>query len=313
MGLIIHQAAESIPIEEIRCAALRAARDDIAASLRRSPGAGADFLTAVRSVILISSSSRSGSSLTVQLLKQSTDFLHGSGEINPSLRLAGLAWPDAPSDSDVLTGADAASAGMAIFGEHLASEVCAEGPETAHLPADAAFGERLYRRLRLQWPLEPIGIDEVQAAMHAAVRIVEMREGRGCDWTRDLSLFHLSVLAQLRRAHPRVDPCRSLLLRHRRGAHPGSAAGPASPVGTTVAGAHRGASLHPGPPLRPMGRRRSRPHAGRAQDAERRLPLRFPAPRFPQRTLPRAASDAQSGSSDQRPLRRLALPRLPFA
>jgi hypothetical protein len=206
MRLMIDHAAEATSLDDTRRFALRAAVDDVRASLRRSPGAAGNFLSAVRTVILVSSSSRSGSSLLVQLLKRSTGFLHGCGEINPSLRLAGLAWPDAPSDSDALTSVDATRAGMPIFGAHLASEVCSEGPESAHLPVDEAFGERLYRRLRLQWPLETIGVDEVQTAMRAAAQTVEALAGHPCDWSRDLSLFHLMVLVQLRQKHPRIDP-----------------------------------------------------------------------------------------------------------
>jgi hypothetical protein len=206
MRPMIRPAAEPKSVDEKRCGTLRAALDDVRASLRRSSSVGADFLSSVRTVILISSSSRSGSSLFVQLLKRSSGFLHGCGEINPSLRLAGLAWPDAPSDSDALTSVDGVSAGMSIFGEHLASEVCSELPDSAHATADGAFGERLYRRLRVQWPFETIAVDEVQTAMREAARQVETREGRPCDWSRDLSLFHLMVLVQLRRTHPRIDP-----------------------------------------------------------------------------------------------------------
>jgi hypothetical protein len=206
MSPVVDRAAKPTSAEETRHFVLRAALDDVRASLRRSSSAGFDFLSSVRHVILISSSSRSGSSLLVQLLKRSTGFLHGCGEINPSLRLAGLAWPDAPADSDALTSADAAGAGMSVLGEHLASEVCSEGSDTNHLPADAAFGERLYRRLRLQWPLETIGVDEVHTAIGEAARQVEMRERRPCDWSRDLSFFHLLVLLRLRRTHRRINP-----------------------------------------------------------------------------------------------------------
>jgi hypothetical protein len=203
---MIGRSAEPILVDETRRFALHAALDDVRASLRRSSTMGFDFLSSVRTVILVSSSSRSGSSLFVQLLKRSSGFLHGCGEINPSLRLAGLAWPDTASDSDALTRADGTGAGMSIFGEHLASEVCSEGSDSVHTPADEAFGERLYRRLRLQWPLETIAVDEVQAAVREAVRQVETREGRPCDWSRDLSFFHLMVLVHLRRTHRRIDP-----------------------------------------------------------------------------------------------------------
>lgn len=206
MRALIGGAAKARAVEDIPGDALLAAFDDVRASLHRSWKPGFDFRAAVRHVILISSSSRSGSSLLVQLLKRSSGFLHGCGEINPSLRLAGLAWPDTSSDSDALTSADAASAGMAIFGAHLGSEVCREGEESAHAPADEAFGERLYRRIRLQWPLETIGLDEVQTAIRVALWMVETRAGRPCDWSRDLSFFHLMVLVQLRRTHPRINP-----------------------------------------------------------------------------------------------------------
>lgn len=206
MGRTAVGAVTASAIDDLRQAALRAAIHDVRASLRRSPGVAADFLSAVREVILVSSSSRSGSSLFVQLLKRSTGFLHGCGEINPSLRLAGLAWPDSSSDSDALTGEDGSSAAHSIFGEHLASETCSEGPASVHAPADDAFGERLYRRLRLQWPLERIAVDEVQAAMRDALRAIERREGRQCDWSKDLSRFHLIVLARLRRQHPNINP-----------------------------------------------------------------------------------------------------------
>ncbi|WP_049975869.1 hypothetical protein [Azospirillum sp. B506] len=177
------------------------------ASFRRGPPEPVGFLEAVRAVIVVASASRSGSSLFVELLKGAGGLLHLSGELNPFLRLAGLGWPDSGCDSDTLHAAHCTDAALRILRQHLAAEVGFIGDEIDPVaPLDDVFLERLYRRLCLQWPYEAFAIDSVRRSARCAVGAVASTTGRPLDWTRDLSSFHLFLLAELRTAHPTINP-----------------------------------------------------------------------------------------------------------
>src|SRR2546421_2354328 len=73
------------------------------ATLRRLRGpAVPDFSLRVRELVVVASSSRGGSSMLAETLRESSALLHLHAEINPFLRLVGLTFPESGSGSDRL-------------------------------------------------------------------------------------------------------------------------------------------------------------------------------------------------------------------
>lgn len=180
--------------------------DRVLESLQRTDSPTAGFFQSVREVIVIASSSRSGSSLFGELLKLSPKFYHFPGEINPFLRLAGLAWPGSQTGSDALGGEQASNHAISTLETLLASEAgCINGSEVDLAQAREGFPAQLYRRVCLQWPLEHFTYGEVNRAVDWALSKIEGAGEHKCNWQIDLSRFHVLFLSKLNREHPVID------------------------------------------------------------------------------------------------------------
>ncbi|MFF8035488.1 MULTISPECIES: sulfotransferase [unclassified Streptomyces] len=138
--------------------ALSSLHERLAALRRERTPAVEDFTARVRSLLVIASSSRGGSSMLAEALRASPDLVHLQAEINPFLRLAGLGHPDSGSGSDRLDAAhlDALPASVrTLLDEELARDAGApaDGSDPDRLALDIAW------RLTVQWPhlpLEPL-------------------------------------------------------------------------------------------------------------------------------------------------------------
>jgi hypothetical protein len=120
--------------------------------LRQERGIAAeDFTAQVRSVLVIASSSRGGSSMLTETLRASQDLVHLQAEINPFLRLVGLGHPDSATGSDRLDAGHLDSLVPAVrqlLDQELAWDagtVAAEA-DPEQLALDVAW------RLTVQWP-----------------------------------------------------------------------------------------------------------------------------------------------------------------
>ena len=124
-----------------------------------------DFCSAIRHVVLVASSSRGGSSVSMEMLRHSRALLHFRGEINPFLAAAQLTHPHSGSDSDTLEPAHASTEARAIISQAMARDAgqpgrWPSGPEGIDtLSRDVAW------RLALQWPDHNPGSDAVTAAV----------------------------------------------------------------------------------------------------------------------------------------------------
>ncbi len=180
-------------------------RARLEASLARAGLMGSDFGAQIRTVTLVASCSRSGSSYFMELLHKSPRFLHCCGEINPFLQMTERAWPEAVADSDWLQAEDCSDDCRRMISAYLAGEVGTV--ETAIGAAiDDQFIERLYRRVQMQWPLETIDVALVRRAAERAVVTVEAERNRPCDWSQDTGLFHLAFLKVMRHHYPAINP-----------------------------------------------------------------------------------------------------------
>jgi len=191
--------------DALRRLTLAAAASRLDESRRRLAEETSGFLDSVRQVVLIASSSRSGSSMLTETLTRSSKFLCLPGEINPYLRLAGLAWPDSGTSDGLAPEACGAGARRVLQG-HLALEVGTPAVGGGERQAGGEFDESLYRRLCLQWPFEEFGLGDVAGARAAALAEVREMRGRACDWETDLQLFHALFLKRIRAGRPSVNP-----------------------------------------------------------------------------------------------------------
>src|SRR5262249_28244465 len=77
--------------------------DERLAELRRLRGpAVPDFTFRVRELVVVAGSSRGGSSMVTELLRQSSALVHLRAEFNPFLRLVGLGPADSGAGCDLL-------------------------------------------------------------------------------------------------------------------------------------------------------------------------------------------------------------------
>jgi hypothetical protein len=171
---------------------------------RRGPGV-AGFTTTVRRLIVVASSSRGGSSMLTELLRRSDQLIHLRAEINPFLRLVGLAYPD----SD--TGCDQLDAGHLVgLTPRLREVLDQELSLDAGTPSDTVDDERypldLAWRLLVQWPdceFDPGWLIDVCQGTVAKVRA---ERGWPAGRLPDVRVVQLAVLARLRAAGFPVDP-----------------------------------------------------------------------------------------------------------
>jgi len=158
----------------------------------------------VRDVVVLASSSRGGSSVMAEILRNSGHLLHFRAEINPFLLLAGHAWPESGRSNDSLTADDLGDPSRL---EHLLAHDL--GRHAGTLPNAQAvrdFAVELHWRLSLQWPLEPFDPSWVLEQARHTLRQLEHSHGWAPGTFPDAARFHAIFLAQVRQRHPRVNP-----------------------------------------------------------------------------------------------------------
>ena len=155
----------------------------------RDGSAGEQTCLAVRDLVVVCSSSRSGSTMFSELLRRSPDLLTFSAEINPQVTIATLA---AAAGCDAL--ADPASyADLGTLRGELGNDLGRPASEVA----DGAFVRHVAWRLTMQWPLEPID--------PALVAGVLLERGGAQSWS---TAAFLDVLATLQTTYPSLNPYR---------------------------------------------------------------------------------------------------------
>lgn len=185
---------------------IRQALADRLAPLRDLRGPAVEkFPEQVREVILIASSSRGGSSMVAEILRNSPSLLHFQAEINPFLRLVGLNYPESGTGSDRL-GAEQLTGLAPEMRELLGAELARDAGTLAETVDDEQYALDVAWRLAVQWPelpVEPLQVAEM--AQSALIRTqARYRWARG--EVRDAGIFFRALLTQLRRAGIQIDP-----------------------------------------------------------------------------------------------------------
>ncbi|MGV9295833.1 hypothetical protein [Amycolatopsis sp. NPDC003676] len=176
--------------------------DDLSSRLRvlraaRGP-AIPDFRERVQELIVVASSSRGGSSMVAETLRACRSLIHLRAEINPFLRLAGLA---SAGDSDQLTAADFWSLSdqeRADLADGLALDA---GCASSAVESDERFALDVAWRFVVQWP--ELAVDPLLVARTAAA---ELAACRAPDGGHDDARFQLRLLDALARQGVTVNP-----------------------------------------------------------------------------------------------------------
>ncbi len=149
---------------------------------------------------MICSSSRGGSSISTEWLRQHTGLLHLRAEINPLLHMAKLVYPYA-NTSDALGREHGAATQQKILWQQLALDV-GSYQRTALFAEDwARFGADLHARLQWQWPLLQIA----EGAVKESLQQTRAEQMLGTS-IPSITAFHCVFLRHLRQHYPSIDP-----------------------------------------------------------------------------------------------------------
>lgn len=169
-----------------------------------------DFFSSVREVVVIASSSRGGSSIFAEILRQSPDLIHFKGEINPMLAIAGFTSPVSGRADDSLDAADGGPHNrqkLAVLEREMALDAGVNLPVDL---CDQSLRERflndLLWRITIQWPEIEVDPDFVFACAEQTFAELVQRHGWGVGEFNDPQLFHVLFLARLRRRYPGINP-----------------------------------------------------------------------------------------------------------
>ena len=158
----------------------------------------------MQEIILITSSSRGGSSVFSEYLRRSEALIHLQGEINPFLVRVGLGFHDTDTRSDALEARHAAKTGPLL--SLLRAEL---GNPTASVDTPAAwtrFVAALTDRLTMQWPHLSIPHGEVMQAAATALSRLQQQAGWPAGTIPEVGAFHAAFLAEIHSAIPGINP-----------------------------------------------------------------------------------------------------------
>lgn len=162
-----------------------------------------DFTARINEVVVLASSSRSGSNMLAALLRESADLMHLRGEFNLFLRLAGLAYP-VSGDSDRL---DAGHWHALSPSRHrlLSEELALDAGRPASRVDDERYLLDVAWRLVVQWPDIDFDLGVVLETGRRVLDRVRREGGWGVGEVRDGYRFHGALLDALVRTGYAVD------------------------------------------------------------------------------------------------------------
>lgn len=171
------------------------------AALRAQSGAASppDVTRCASQVIVIGSSSRGGSSIFAEVLRNSRRMLHLRAEINPFFRLHGVDDPQ----SDALV---ADTPVPAALGQELGWD-CGWPTNTLQGETDEwRFAVEIAVRLTLQWPSLSFDADTVHRCVQSVLRELRQNHGWPTGLFADPPHFHARLISALRVHWPDIQP-----------------------------------------------------------------------------------------------------------
>jgi hypothetical protein len=160
---------------------------------------GSDFCSAIKHVVLVASSSRGGSSVSMEMLRHSRSLLHFRGEINPFLAAANLIHPHSGTDSDALGAEHVSVAARTAIGQAMARDAGQPGSWPTDHDGVQALAEATLWRLKLQWPDHAHTPKEIHDAVSRAC--AEVTPGEQAT-PSSIQAFQLALAAEIPRMNP---------------------------------------------------------------------------------------------------------------
>jgi hypothetical protein len=165
------------------------------------------FREQVRDVVMVVSSSRSGSSFLMELLSHASGTIQLQGEINPLLRLARLDPWSTGAGSDALDSGHCNPAALRVLDAEMAREAGTRIPQFDNPTLDVPrLALDVWRRLALQWPAESIPLDLVEVSVTETLHELQVAHGWRPEEFRDGQMFVALLLRRLCREFPRLQP-----------------------------------------------------------------------------------------------------------
>jgi hypothetical protein len=169
-----------------------------------------DFWQQVKDVVIVASSSRGGSSIFTEILRQSSELIHFRAEVNPFFVLAGLTYSQNGFQSDVLDEAHA----QPYYREHLAILEREMSLDAGITMKGACLDFATFQRFRhdfawrilIQWPQIPLTIDLLYSLIEETFAELYQSKGWKEGEFKDTQLFHVIFLQKLRSHYPQVNP-----------------------------------------------------------------------------------------------------------
>jgi hypothetical protein len=155
----------------------------------------------LQTVVLLCSSSRGGSSITTEFLRQRDDILHLPAEINPLLRIHQISR----DDGDWLDATDCTSKKSALLWKELSEEIGTYNTKKLSNRDWNHFTTSLHKRISWQWPNLSIPLGDIESSVqHTRNRVNTYHQWD--DIFLDKVLFHCFFLKRLQSIYPQIDP-----------------------------------------------------------------------------------------------------------
>ena len=164
-----------------------------------------DFCSAVKTVVVVVCSPRSGSSLLASIFRRTDQLLNFQGAITPFLGLANLRYPES-GDSDALTVEQLPTAIANNLPLYLGQECGTLSESLPDQQSKDQFAVDLAIRLCMQWPMIDFDVENVRQAMLEALESLVSELGWKEGAFEDVELFHAVFLKYLCRVYPQVNP-----------------------------------------------------------------------------------------------------------
>lgn len=198
------------PIAARQSAGLARALQAVALVNQRRQPAVPDLFSQVKEVVVIASSSRGGSSIFTEILRQSPELIHCKGEINPYLAIAGLTYPASGRADDSLDALDAGPQQhqkLATLAGEMALDIGVSGPlDLENRALRERFLHDLLWRITIQWPEIEIEPDFLLSCADQTLTDLVRCHGWLPGRFDDPQLFHALFLARLRDRYPGINP-----------------------------------------------------------------------------------------------------------
>lgn len=156
----------------------------------------------LKTVILLCSSSRGGSSITTEFLRQRDDILHLPAEFNPILRIHSI---ERKGSGDLLDVSDCTPQRTTLIWRELIDEIGTYNRDRLSDSDWIKYSKALHKRISWQWP--NLSIDK--KTIQLCVLETRKRLNQDFNWNDsfiDKVLFHCFFIKKLRECYPQIDP-----------------------------------------------------------------------------------------------------------